>query len=84
MSERIEVVVGAAAHAALAGSPHSCWRIAATRTIVAAGQSLPSVLFLFGRRGFPGQSFEPQSFVVFLEGFLLFFVFSDCLSLISS
>jgi hypothetical protein len=43
-----------------------------------------SPLFLFGIRGFPGQALSPQSFVVFLEGFLRFFVFRCRLSLIGS
>jgi hypothetical protein len=41
-------------------------------------------LFLVGLRGFPGQALGPQSFVVFLEGFLRFFVFRHCLSLSGS
>jgi hypothetical protein len=43
-----------------------------------------SPLFLSGIRGFPSQALSPQSFVVFLEGFLRFFVFRCCLSLIGS
>src|SRR6478609_6719904 len=42
------------------------------------------LLFLFELRGLPRQSLSSQSFVVSLEGFLRFFVFSYCFPLIGS